>query len=114
MSKRTTWRVRARTGILPVLAFVLFATPAAALESRGEGGGRFDPGGPAKSVREPPRAVAGKSADRIVREVEKKYGARVVRQEMKERNGRRVLVLRLDDGRRVWKVEVDPETGKEQ
>lgn len=113
MSKRTTWRVRAGTGILPVFAFVLFATPAAALEPRAEGSGRFDPGGPAMSVREPPRAVAAKSADRIVREVEKKYGARVVRQEMKERNGRRVLVLRLDDGRRVWKVEVDPETGKE-
>lgn len=112
MSKRTRMRVRAAAGILPALAVALTANPAAALEPRGEGG-RFEREGPAMGVREPPRAVSAKSADRIVREIEKKYGARVVRQEMKERKGRRVLVLRLDDGRRVWKVEVDSETGKE-
>lgn len=109
---RKASRIRAGAGILPVLALVLFSNPAAALEPRGEGG-RFEREGPAMGVREPARAVAEKSPDRIVRQVEKKYGARVVRQEMKERNGRRVLVLRLDDGRKVWRVEVDPETGKE-
>src|SRR5690606_30208317 len=111
MSMRRASRVRAGAGILPVLACLLFTTPASALEARGEGG-RFEREGPGMSVREPARSAAERSPDRIVRQVEKKYGARVVRQEMKDRNGRRVLVLRLDDGRKVWKVEVDPETGK--
>ncbi len=112
MTRRSN-RVSAGTGrLLPVLAFSLLSASAAALEPRDEGG-RFDPGGPAMGVREPPRAVAAQSPDRIIRQIEKKYDARVVRQEMKDRKGRRILVLRLDDGRKVWKVEVDPETGKE-
>lgn len=111
MKRRITLPARARTGLVPVLAVLLLAGPAAALEPRGEA--RFEPGSPALGVREPARGVAPKGADRIIRQIEKKYDARVVRQETKERNGRRVLVLRLDDGRRVWKVEVDPETGKE-
>lgn len=113
MKRRTTWLGRARTGrLLPVLAVLMLAGPAAALEPR-DRGERFEPGSPALGVREPTRAVAAKSPDRIILEIEKKYDARVVRQEFKDRKGRRVLVLRLDDGKRVWKVEVDPETGKE-
>jgi hypothetical protein len=103
-----------RTGIgrmLPVLAALLIALPAGALEPRREP--RFEPGSPPLGVREPPRQAA-QNPDRIIRDIEKKYDARVVRQQMKEHNGRKVLVLRLDDGRRVWKVEVDPVTGKEQ
>ncbi|MFO7326383.1 MAG: PepSY domain-containing protein [Pseudomonadota bacterium] len=100
--------------MLPVLAVLLLAAPAQALEPRREPREpRFEPGSPAMGVREPTRATAEKSPDRIIRDIEKKYGARVVRQQMKERNGRQVLVLRLDDGRRVWKVEVDPVTGRE-
>lgn|SRR5690606_26127687 len=113
MKRRTTSRGHVRAGrLLPVLALLLLGNPASALEPRVEGG-RFDPGPPALGVREPSRKAPAKSADRIVREIEKKYDAKVVRQESKERDGRRVLVLRLDDGRRVWKVVVDRETGKE-
>jgi hypothetical protein len=117
MIARLTMSLR-RTGIgrmLPALAAFVLAAPAGALEARREPREppRFEPGSPALGVREPARATAEKSADRIIRDIEKKYGARVVRQQMKERNGRQVLVLRLDDGRRVWKVEVDPVTGKE-
>lgn len=112
MKRGTTLLAHARIGrLLPVLAVLLLAAPADALEPRGEA--RFEPSPPAMGVREPARGVPARAADRIIRQIEKKYEARVVRQETKERNGRRVLVLRLDDGRRVWKVEVDPETGKE-
>ena len=112
MKRRTTLLAHARIGsLLPVLVVLLLASPVDALEPRGEA--RFESGPPALGVREPARSVPPKAADRIIRQIEKKYEARVVRQETKERKGRRVLVLRLDDGRRVWKVEVDPETGKE-
>lgn len=108
MSQRPLSR-HPRTGsLLPVLGVLLLASPGITLAQR------FEPGPPAKSVREPPRTAATKGADRIVREIERKYDARVVRQEMSEVEGRKVLVLRLlsEDGR-VWRVRVDAESGKE-
>ena len=111
MAARFTSGTSRRAGLLPVLLAAFIAVPAGALEARPDP--RFDPGPPALGMREPSRAQAEKSPDRIVRDIEKKYGARVVRQQTRERNGRRVLVLRLDDGRKVWKVEVDAETGRE-
>lgn len=113
MRRRATHKGLKQTGsLLPVLALSWLALPVQALDAP-EDPGRFDPGSPASNVREPPRMAPDKSADRIIRAIERKYDARVVRQEVKERDGRRMLVLRLDDGKRVWSVRVDPETGKE-
>jgi uncharacterized membrane protein YkoI len=65
-------------------------------------------------VAEPPRTPADKTVDRIIQELQKKYGAKVVRQDEREERGRKVLVFRLlsDEGR-VSHVRVDAETGKE-
>ena len=54
----------------------MLAGPAAALEPR-DRGERFEPGSPALGVREPTRAVAAKSPDRIILEIEKKYDGKV-------------------------------------
>lgn len=99
---------------LPVLAAVLLA-PAAATPSQAATP-VFDPDeAPVQSVREPPRPLADKAVDRIVRDVEKKNPrAKVVRQEVKEEKGRKVLVLRmLSDEGKVWNVRVDVASGKE-
>jgi hypothetical protein len=108
----------ARTGRkLPVLALTLLLAPlAGAGESPGPGRIFEREAAPVQGVREAPRATAGRSADRIVRDVEKKYKAKVIKDpEERQVDGRRVLVLRLYDEKkgRVWEVRVDAETGKE-
>lgn len=108
---------------LPVLAAVLLA-PAAATPSQAAAPIFKTDEAPVQAAREPPRVlaerlveppVADKAVDRIVRDVEKKNpGAKVVRQEVKEEKGRRVLVLRmLSDKGKVWMVRVDMDSGKE-
>lgn len=101
---------RRMTGIVvPVLAAgLLLHSPAQALEkNRGKDRSPV----PETAIREPPRQMAAVSEDRIIEEVERRYKAKVVRKDKSEVNGRRVLVLKLDDGRRVWTVRVDAETG---
>jgi hypothetical protein len=69
-----------------------------------------------QAIRPPPRAMAQKSTDRIVRDIERKHKAKVVKDpEEREIDGRRVLVLRLLDDKKgkIWEVRVDAETGKE-
>jgi uncharacterized membrane protein YkoI len=58
-------------------------------------------------------AAGGISLDEAVSMVEKRFKARVVRAEVKERDGRKVYELRLldDESGRVWKVRVDAATG---
>jgi uncharacterized membrane protein YkoI len=58
-------------------------------------------------------AAGGISLDEAVALVEKRFKARVVRAEVKERDGRKVYELRLldDESGRVWKVRVDAATG---
>lgn len=76
----------------------------------------FEPAeAPVQAVREPPRAIAGKSVDRVVQDIRKKYNAEVLKQETVEDKGRRVLRLQLYDKKkgRVWYVNVDTATGKE-
>lgn len=107
----------ARTRAL-VLALALLTGAATGAAEKGKLG-RFDPGSPASSVREPPRMSAEKSAersaDRIVQNIERKYRAKVVRQETREDGDRKVLVLRLlsDKEGRVWTVRVDAQSGEE-
>jgi uncharacterized membrane protein YkoI len=66
---------------------------------------------PSLGMREPPR-LSAVPIDRVIEQVERRYQARVVRQEETNINGRRVYVLRLlsEDGR-VRTVRVDAETG---
>jgi hypothetical protein len=108
----------ARTGRkLPVLALALLLAPlAGAGESSGPGRVFEREAAPVQGIREAPRAAAEKSTDRIVRDVEKKHKAKVIKDpEVRQIDGRRVLVLRLYDEKkgRVWEVRVDAETGKE-
>lgn len=61
-----------------------------------------------------PRGEEGISLDEAVNRAERRYGARVIRAETRESNGRRIHQLRLlsDDGR-VWTVRIDAATGAE-
>lgn len=70
---------------------------------------------PVQAVREPPRAIAGKSVDRVVQDIQKKYNAKVLKKETVEDKGRKVLKLQLYDEKKghVWYVKVDTATGKE-
>ena len=116
MRQHATGQGRAGTGRrLPVFALVLLNASAGAMDKHDEGK-RFEPGPPANSIREAPRANAGTPTDRIVRDIERKYGAKVLK-DPKERDvkGRKVIVLTLIDDKkgRVWEVRVDAETGEE-
>ncbi len=106
--KRRHW-----TGsLLPVLgAALLWQAQALALDARP--GARMHAQPPALGVREPPRMSAGVSIDRVIEQIERRYNARVVRNETVQANGRAVYKLRLlsDDGR-VFTVQVDAETGR--
>ena len=116
MAPRITSGHRIRTGrTLPVLAVLLLAGPAGAQEKAVAP--VFDAAtAPVQGVREAARPMAGDSTDRIVREMEKKHGAKLMKNP-KERviKGRKVLVLTLfkDKKGRVIEVLVDAETGKE-
>ncbi|MGE0581756.1 MAG: PepSY domain-containing protein [Steroidobacteraceae bacterium] len=69
--------------------------------------------GSRKEAARAPRAD-GISLDEAVNRAERRYGARVIRAETHESNGRRVHQLRLlsDDGR-VWTVRIDAANGAE-
>ncbi len=56
----------------------------------------------------------GMSLHEAIKMVEKRFGARVVRRETRQENGRTVYVLRLFDEKsgRVWTVRVDAATGR--
>lgn len=102
---------------LPALAAMLLALPASA-QAPGAVPPVFKRGAaaPAQGIREPVRALAGDSTDRIVRDVEAKYGAKLMKNpKEREIKGRKVLVLTLLDDKkgRVFEVRVDAETGKE-
>jgi hypothetical protein len=70
---------------------------------------------PVQAAREAPRAIAGKSIDRVVQDIEKKYGAKVLKREMIDEEDRKVLRLRLyfEKEGQVRYVNVDTATGKE-
>lgn len=57
-------------------------------------------------------AQGGVSLDAVVRQMEQRFNARVVRAETREEKGRTVYVLRLlsEDGK-VWTVKVDADSG---
>jgi hypothetical protein len=92
-------------GALPQLVFLLFgalAFHAAALR--------------AQEVLSPAQPMAGNPSDRVVREIERKYGAKLVKNPREtEVKGRKVLIVTLidDEKGRVFEVRVDAETGKE-
>lgn len=102
--------------ILPALAVVLLALPASAQAPPGVPP-VFEPAAPpVQGIREPARPLAGDTTDRIVRQVEARYGAKLMKNpKEREIKGRKVLVLTLLDDRkgRVFEVRVDVETGKE-
>jgi hypothetical protein len=115
--KASTAKHSTRAGrLLPALAFAGLASSASALENR-DVPPVFKPAeAPANAVREPAYALAEKSTDRIVREMEQKYKARLVKApEERVVKGRKVLALRLFDDKKgkVYNVQVDAETGKE-
>lgn len=106
------WHKGAGRILLPVLAFALLAVQDAGARDNRREGRRGSP--PMLGIREPPRTMAAVPIDRIIRDIEKRYKAQVVRVDQSESNGRRIYVLRLlsEDGR-VWTVKVDAETGRE-
>jgi uncharacterized membrane protein YkoI len=60
----------------------------------------------------PPRAAGGISIDQAIQIAERQYGARVVRADVTDINGRRVYVLRLLSEKGVVRtVRIDAETG---
>ncbi len=102
---------------LSALAVVALAMPAGAQVPRAVPP-LFEsaPAPPVQGIREPTRALAGDTNDRIVRQIEAKYGAKLMKNpKEREIKGRKVLVLTLLDDRkgRVFEVRVDVETGKE-
>jgi uncharacterized membrane protein YkoI len=68
---------------------------------------RHEPAG-----RESRHAEGGVSLDTVVRQMEQRFNARVVRAETRQEKGRTVYVLRLlsEDGK-VWTVKVDADSG---
>jgi hypothetical protein len=94
---------------------LLLAPALQAADARGGFRATGQAGPPVNRAVEPPRALADKSVDRIVKDIEKKHSAKVVSKDEREERGRKVLVLRLlsDEGGRVWNIKVDAETGKE-
>jgi hypothetical protein len=111
----TAWKRTGTGRVLPVLVLALVSVTAAALDRR-EGIPRFEAGPPANSMREPPRAMAGDAKDRIVRNLERKYNAKVLKGPKEvEIEGRKVLVFTLLDDKKgkVKEVRVDAQTGEE-
>lgn len=106
-----------RVGRLPALVVAASLAPmAGAMEPRGDVSPVFEPAeAPVQALREPPRMIAGKSVDSVVQDIQKKYKAKVLKQETVEDKGRKVLKLQLYDEKkgRVWFVHVDTATGKE-
>ncbi|MDQ2639579.1 MAG: hypothetical protein M3Y79_03210 [Pseudomonadota bacterium] len=101
---------------LPALAVVLLAVPASAQAPKGVPPVFQPAAAPAQGIREPTRPLAGDTTDRIVRQVEARHGAKLMKNpKEREIKGRKVLVLTLLDDRkgRVFEVRVDVETGKE-
>jgi hypothetical protein len=103
---------------LPALVLAASLAPlAGAMEPRGDVPPVFEPAEapPVQALREPPRTIAGKSVDSVVQDIQKKYKAKVLKQETVEDKGRKVLKLQLYDEKkgRVWYVNVDTATGKE-
>jgi len=116
--KASTAKYSAKAGrLLPALAFACLAGSAGAMEKSRDVPPVFKAAdAPANAVREAVGTLAEKPTDRIVRDIERKYKAKVVKDpEERVVKGRRVLVLRLYDDKkgRVWEVQVDAETGKE-
>lgn len=117
MRARTSLTRTAKAGLLPVFALSMLLAPLV------QGQGRADPAAapkppeaPVQAIREPVRTPDQKMIDRIVREIEAKHKARVVRApEQRLVEGRRVLVFRLldDKNSNVFEISVDAETGKE-
>lgn len=102
---------------LPALGAMLLALPASA-QAPGGVPPVFRPGAapPVQAIREPARPLAGDTTDRIVRDVEARHGAKLMKNpKEREIKGRKVLVLTLLDDKkgRVFEVRVDVETGKE-
>jgi uncharacterized membrane protein YkoI len=110
----STWRHW--TGrLLPVLGVgLLLLQPGLAISKDKKKNRLVDPV-PVQGMREPPRAMAAVSVDRIIADVERRYNARVVDHKQSESNGRRVHVLKLysEKNGKVWTVRVDAETGRE-
>jgi hypothetical protein len=104
---------------LPALAAMLLALPAAAAQAPDGVSPVFQPQAsppPVQGIREPVRPNAGDTTDRIVRQIEAKYDAKLMKNpKEREIKGRKVLVLTLLDDKkgRVFEVRVDVETGKE-
>jgi hypothetical protein len=116
MASKAKWSGSARVGRLPALALVAALAPlAGAMEQRPVTPLFEAPEAPVQAAREPPRAIAGKSVDRVVQDIEKKYNAKVLKMETLEDKGRKVLRLQLYDEKkgRVRYVNVDTATGKE-
>ena len=68
---------------------------------------------PMQALREPARAGGGISIDQAIQIAERQYGARVVRADTADMNGRRVYVLRLLSEKGVVRtVKIDAETGE--
>lgn len=69
---------------------------------------------PAQMMREAPRPAQRISIDRVIEQVERRYKAKVIKKDTKQKGEQQVYELKLlsDDGR-VWTVKVDAESGKE-
>lgn len=116
MASTARWSGRARAGRLPALAIAAsLASLAGAMEPRPVTPLFEAAEAPVQAARETPRAIAGKSIDRVVQDIEKKYGAKVLKRETIEDKGRKVLRLRLyfEKEGHVRYVNVDTATGKE-
>jgi len=68
---------------------------------------------PMAGLRETARPAGGISIDQAIQIAERQYGARVVRADVAEVNGRRVYVLRMLSEKGVVRtVKIDAETGE--
>lgn len=116
MTSTLKWSGRARVGAWPALAVAAALAPVAGAMESPPVTPLFEPAAaPLQTAREPPRVIAGKSVDRVVQDIEKKYKAKVLKMETLEDKGRKVLRLRLYDEKKgqVKYVDVDTATGKE-
>jgi len=110
----STWRHWAGR-ILPVLGVGLLLLQPATGFAKDKKKFRLADPVPVQGMREPPRAMAAVSVDRIISDIERRYNARVVDHKESQSNGRRVHVLKLysEKNGKVWTVRVDAETGRE-
>jgi uncharacterized membrane protein YkoI len=107
---RTKWRTRAGR-VVPALLIAL------ALDAQAMA--RPDPDSdrnrvPRQEMRQPSRALAGQSQDRVIAIAEKRHGAKVIKVEEGSHKGRPIYVLRLlsKEGK-VSTVRVDAENGRD-